>query len=203
MGLAFLRRQTWTQFSLRGLLVFMVVAGIVSLLIGQFRPLQRFQQIQVRSDYLSLIETLEGEPSLAPNAVTQINFRGRPLTDKEFAGLAAHPGAKEIVMLDLSASWITDESLKYVKLFPNLRGIALNHCYVSDAGLRYLHGHPTLRGVSVIGTQVTEEGAEALRRTHPAFSITLNSLRLGTPTKTRRCSATFKATMATRVSSSH
>jgi hypothetical protein len=154
--------------------VFIAVAGGISLLISWYRPYEKLQQLRTKSDFLLLIEELEGEAIIYSYSVGELSLNGRPITDREFAILASHPGAMEVYKLDLQGTWITDESMKHVEKFSNLRALSIKNCYASDAGLKCLHGHPTLRAVTAVGTQATEQGADALRRTHPAYIVTIS-----------------------------
>jgi serine/threonine protein kinase len=94
------------------------------------------------------------------------------LTD---AGLAPLSKLTHLTRLDLTrCSGLTDAALVPVGELPALEHLSLGGCeWITDSGLVHLARAKTLKTVSVRGTQVTDAGAERLKRAVPGCAVEL------------------------------
>lgn len=79
-----------------------------------------------------------------------------PLTPEAMAGLAAL--APQILRLNLRAAGITDEQVKILEGFPNLRHLRLERNDITDAGAEVIATLTTLKSLNLTGTRITDTG---------------------------------------------
>jgi hypothetical protein len=69
---------------------------------------------------------------------------------------------RDVVIVNLVATKVTDDDLASLSTYPNLRSLHLHHTGISDAGLQHLEGLNSLTTLDVFDTQVTDAGLEHL-----------------------------------------
>lgn len=84
------------------------------------------------------------------------------------------PVADSVVHLDLKKTEVTDEGMRTISQFGNLRRLMLNETPVSDEGVKALAGLPALESLSLFDTQVGDDGISALRETSSLKSLYLS-----------------------------
>jgi hypothetical protein len=183
------RWRGWLRFSLRSLVVVVLVLG---LWLGSIVRSARLQQEAVAA-ILKLQGTARydwerkdgrnlksGGPS-APkwlvdlvgvdyfSHVTQVRLVATPqLSEKEITLISQLSGLEE---LDLHRSPITDRSLEKFAGLTSLQSLTLFHTDVGDPGLKHLRRMSRLRILSLENTRVTDQGATALQSALPKLSI--------------------------------
>jgi serine/threonine protein kinase len=108
---------------------------------------------------------------VALGGLQHVNGYGcRGITD---AGLAHLSNLPRLVRLDLTrCGGITDAGLAHLIPLTELEYLTLGGCdWITDAGLVHLAKVKSLKAVSVRGTQVSEAGAERLRRAVPGCNV--------------------------------
>jgi len=99
-----------------------------------------------------------------------LNFLSEKSNDLEFSAVRMRskftnddleklvPVAEGIVLLDLSATSITDEAAETLAKFKNLKNLKLGETEMSDAVMPYLSKLNSLESLNIYGTQVSDEG---------------------------------------------
>ena len=166
-------KRRWLQFSLRTLLVLMLVCGCA---LGWLR--HEVQRARAQREAAKPLEELGGD--VVYNRVggpvaywlgqllgedldfepTVVSLDGTPVTD---AGLTHLKGLPQLRTLILSHSKITDAGLVHLKGLPQLQTLILNHSEVTDAGLEHLQGLTQLTVLGLSSTQITDAGLEHLQ----------------------------------------
>ena len=100
----------------------------------------------------------------------ELNLGGTSVSDQDLARL--HDLSK-LTALSLSWSAVTDESIGKLVGIPHLRLLDIGRTAVGDAAVPHLTRMRQLRWLFVEGTQLTEEGAAALREALPDCHIQL------------------------------
>jgi hypothetical protein len=85
---------------------------------------------------------------------------------------------KELELLDLSGTPITDEGLKALRELKDLKQLNLGGTKVKDAGLKELAGLKGLQVLSLTGTQVTNDGLKELVGLKDLQSLGLSSTKV-------------------------
>jgi predicted negative regulator of RcsB-dependent stress response len=176
-------RRRWYQFSLKTLLVVMVLlclgpGGYVA-----------YEQNKVRreKEAVEAIEKLGGVVSYGRSAsarsamlqqvlgddtigtVESVDFwNPSQVTDDDVAHLAQLPRLKH---LNLTDTQVTDAGLKHLAGLKDLSGLTLDNTQVTDAGLVHLAGLKGLRHLNVYRTLVTDAGALELQESLPNCRI--------------------------------
>jgi len=83
------------------------------------------------------------------------------------AALETIAGFRELEILDLTGTQITDDGLRDLASLSKLRQLWLGQTAVTDAGLEHLKGLTNLEMLDVSGTQVTVEGFQRLKQALP------------------------------------
>jgi hypothetical protein len=91
---------------------------------------------------------------------TAVSLRGN-LNDQVFTKLK--PVIPSMVTMDLSATAITDESVKLLASAESLRMIRLSETKISDASLDTLAKLKNLESINLYGTRVTDAGVQKLK----------------------------------------
>jgi len=125
-----------------------------------FIPLSPVEQ--VRPDVIS---TLKAKGIIVVPIAANSNYisvtclEPKKITDEEMKLL--EPLSDQLLELKLSRSLITDESLKRIKEFRNLRKLFLDHTHISDTGMKDLI-ELNLTYLNLVGTPLTDECVENL-----------------------------------------
>jgi hypothetical protein len=189
----------WFQFSLRTLLVMVLVAGAGLGLLG--RQAQRIWRRERAVAQLHRIGARVGfqQPGwparllgFEVGPLVAVDLRGTHVTDDGLkhlrgitgpgrlwlggtqitdAGLEHLAGLDSLYRLDLERTKITDAGLRYLRGLKSLEDLSLRGTQVSDAGLGHLEEVASLKFLDLAGTRVTPEGVKRLRQTHPEWEI--------------------------------
>ncbi len=184
-------KRRWYQFSLRTLLVFVLLFSIgMSWFAVKLQPARR-QRAAVQ-----VIEELGGwvlydgelEAFLSPKSgpppwlkkllgpdyfadVTQVYFY-EGVDAKDFDALFERlKQLPELRQLAIYNSPITDAELEHLKGMTSLERLSLVDAWVTDAGLEHLKGLTKLELLQLRRTEVSDEGAEELRQALPNCKI--------------------------------
>lgn len=111
---------------------------------------------QLRADNFPVLQIAEGSPYL------EVRIPGRDsLTKNDLKQL--NDIRKQLVVLDLSRSNLTDDMLSIVKGFPHLQKLFINQTNITDDGLKHLQNLEFLEYLNLYNTPVTDEGLEQLK----------------------------------------
>jgi hypothetical protein len=94
------------------------------------------------------------------NNLAVLLLNNTPLTDEGCASLAC----TKLATLQLSGTRITDRGLQSLRRMKTLEVLDLSHTSISIEGVRLLLDLPRLGRLYILGTTVSEEALEALRR---------------------------------------
>lgn len=118
----------------------------------------------LRKSVDDLAENFPGALTFESQESANLTFTGvsmrRNLTDEKFATVA--PLIPRMVTIDLSATGITDESVKILAPAENLRMIRLSETEIGDAALETLVKLQKLESINLFGTKVTDAGVKKL-----------------------------------------
>jgi hypothetical protein len=180
-------RRRWLQYSLRTLMVLIVVFGCglgwLAHEVHQARQQREaLKAIALRHPWVSYapngssstIETglawlrrLVGEEELFKTLI-EVGFVGHQTTD---AGLVHLKGLTQLRRLYLGDNDVSDAGLVHLRGLTNLKLLNLRGTQVTDAGLPHLGGLTQLQYLNLSGTQVTAAGVAQLKRTLPNCQI--------------------------------
>ncbi|TXT22126.1 MAG: hypothetical protein FD138_3718 [Planctomycetota bacterium] len=94
-----------------------------------------------------------------------VSLEGAPITD------ACFPHFRNLTLLNLGGTRITDDGLRHLKDYPRLIVLHLPRTSISDAGLKHLTGLTRLQELIIDRTKVTIEGVRELRIALPKCNI--------------------------------
>jgi hypothetical protein len=143
-------RCRWLRYSLRTLVLLMVVVGCGLGWLGR-----NVQKMRAQREAVLAIERLQG--SVAREAdVVEVHFGYSKLS---------HPDFWERMDdgLRFDRRNVTDAGLVHLRGFTQLRSLSLDNTRVTDAGLKHLRGLTQLRYLSLDNTRITDAGLEHLR----------------------------------------
>jgi len=138
---------------------------------------------------LRKLHSLQGLSSYARSTSDDLMFQLNPrwkmkwlyingqVTDRGVAALSAYHDS--LLVLDLSYSQVTDESVRLLKGFPHLRGLFLGSTAVTDESLPILAEYPALVSLNLSYTQVTGTQIAALADCRLLARLNCQNLRLG------------------------
>jgi hypothetical protein len=179
----------WLQFSLRTLLVLMLVLGAglgwlaheAERARAQRKLAAAIEQLGGRVEYRAvsggmirivvvwwgklLGEDLSGD-------ATYVHFRGALVSD---AGLAHLQGLTQLQAIDLHNSQVSDAGVAHLRGMSQLRALGLWETQVSDAGLAHLRGLTQLQQLFLDDTQVGDAGLAHLRGLKRLQRLDLNN----------------------------
>ena len=98
-------------------------------------------------------------PGKSGNWEVEFHLRGRDLTDKGLANVAA---LKSVVVLNLRDTQITSSGLVHLKRLTQLRRLHLERTKVDDKGIENLIGLSKLEYLNLYATQITDESLDRL-----------------------------------------
>jgi len=183
-------KRRWYQFSLRSLLVFMLVSSVG---LGWVVPriLQAIQEERVAAE----IKNLGGYvycDMWSIKSVRSVQLSRTPVTDAWLerlkklsqlevlqiirtpisdAGLEHLQGQTHLQYLYLGETAITDSGLQHLAELSQLHLLSLNDTKVTDAGLEHLKGLSQLQVLWLKGTQVTDDGVQKLQNALPNCKV--------------------------------
>jgi hypothetical protein len=146
-------RRRWLQYSLRTLLVLMLVLGCG---LGWFA--HKVQRARAQRKAAAAIKAVGGRLLYAPvsgaGVRTAVAWVGK-LLDEELSG--------DVIGGDLAETLITDAGLEHLWGLTQLRALSLAGAQVTDAGLGHLRGLTQLRELYLANTPVSDAGLVHLR----------------------------------------
>jgi hypothetical protein len=178
------------QFSLRSLLVVMVLCG---LLLGRY-GIRRYElsreeaalaelqahgaDVQFHQAHAVGVSFSGSAPPVKTLELLQRVPRLQRLvlidTDVSDAGLAAIGELQGLEQLLLLGADITDDGLAHVARLANLRILRLDNTQISDEGLKHLARLQYLERLDLVGTRVTDNGLQQLTRLRRLQRLYLN-----------------------------
>lgn len=170
-------KRRWLQFSLRTMLVLVLV---VSVPLGWFA--REVQRVRVQRKAATAIQELGGSVRYSPvssagvraavvslgklfgadmsRVVTGVVLNGTQISD---AGLAHLQGLPQLRTLFLDNTQVSDAGLAHLRGLPQLKGLRLASTKISDTGLVHLRGLTQLGGLDLANTQISDAGLKHLR----------------------------------------
>lgn len=164
-------KRRWFQYSLRTLLVFMVLVAIGLSWFAVGMPQAREQR-----SIVAAIRRLNGSvrfgESSAPRWLQQrlgrdffervdsVDFHGSP---QAIDGLQLLEKLTQLRWLNLGGTPVTDEDLKHLEGLTQLRMLSLSGPRITDAGLEHLKRLTDLGWLGLSDTQVTDAGLDHLK----------------------------------------
>ena len=176
-------RRRWLQFSLRTLLVLMLVAGAG---VGWFA--HEVRQTRAHREAVKAAENARKVADMARmEAETQTMAAERQRMAAERAADEATMAARKAVAetaeseiqklggrvtgLDLSATKVTDAGLVHLEGLTQLQTLNLGATSITDAGLAHLEGLTQLHELDLSSTKVTDAGVAELKKALPEVAI--------------------------------
>jgi hypothetical protein len=177
------------RFSVRGLIVFVVVVGAG---LGWI-----VRQAQIQRDAVAAITRAggwaaydwqwrggkmisEGTPwapgwlvdLIGVDYFDHVTAVGFPETSGVTDATLAHVGSlTRLQVLYVNSPSLSDAWLVHLKGLTKLSGLDLSGTHITDAGLAHLKGLIKLTNLSLFGTQVTDAGAKELKQARPSLTI--------------------------------
>ncbi len=150
-------RRRWCQFSLRSLLVLMLLVSV-----GMSYLAVRMQRARRQSEVVETVRKMGGvvcydsqePPFTQPRAPGPTLLRY--LLGEDFFGT--------VVRVDFNSRPPADDGLECLQELPQLKMLSLDKAGVTDAGLEHLGGLTKLEFLGLSGTQTTDAGLENLER---------------------------------------
>ena len=143
----------WLQFSLRTLMVLMLVLGAGFGWLA-YKVNQAREQREAGEAITKLGGRVNYEPASGGLSRTVVVWLGR-LWGEALGG--------DVVSVDLADTQVTDVGLAYLRGLRQLRWLSLKHTSIADGGLRHLQGLMRLDHLDLRNTHVTDVGLEHLR----------------------------------------
>ena len=178
------------QFSLRTLLLFVVVASPALAWLGNWyqRAFKNWQVVAEARRVTAEIQSKGGHAEWSVHYGSPGSWRYRPTWLENLFEDPSVPynysvsfddddmvllqGMSELKTLYLTVSKITDAGLVYLKELMKLQELSLAMTQVTDAGLVHLKGLTNLRVLHLNGTHVTDTGVKDLQQALPDCKIT-------------------------------
>ena len=161
-------KRRWHQFSLKTLLIVMVLstAGVGWLGVRSQRARQNRARVATsEKEIKKAVAAIEG---LGGTVKTDYeNLRPQTWLEQQFddPGDSDDPvGIKKVTTINLSRSKVTDADLVYLKEMPHLQSLDLSETHVTDAGLANLEGLTALESLDLTYIWLTDAGVKHLRK---------------------------------------
>jgi hypothetical protein len=157
------------QFSLRGLLVLVVVCSAgMAIWDHWFRPGYELRQ------FMAAVAELGGTASTDSYYV---RFSLSEAANEDLAYLASLPGRRKVVEVTLNRPSITDDGMAHLASFPDLNMLVLDDCHITDDGVKRLQDLAHLRCLYIVCTTITDDGVAWLADRQELWMVNL----IGTP----------------------
>ena len=78
---------------------------------------------------------------------------------------------REIVMVSLANTAVTDDDLALFRDFPFVQSLDLSNTKVTGAGLAHLTGASDLEELAIVGTKISRAALAAFREAHPNVEV--------------------------------
>ena len=153
-------KRRWYQYSLRTLMLFMLVMSVGFAWLGW-----KAQRLRNEQEAVAKIERMGGSVNVG-NDHLGTDPGMRPAIDRFVCKLLGFPGPSmnySVNWVDLSDTDVTDADLAALRELTNLDELHLDRTQVTDTGLEHLKELTNLRWLFLGGTQVTDAGLEHLK----------------------------------------
>jgi hypothetical protein len=100
--------------------------------------------------------------------VREVDFTGTRAEDLVMDAVAGHP---ELEHLNLSGARVSDQGMARLAPLTRLKALTLTDTAISDVGLRHVAALPALVELNLLGTKVTAEQVELLKKDRPELKI--------------------------------
>ncbi len=168
-------RRRWLQFSLRTLMVVVLLValplGWIGILLERSREQERvlghFRKYEpIASSRYGYVVTLgfSGNPYVA-------GLRSVPIAGPNDADMVHLKGFKKLECLSLGGSDVTDAGLRDIGELTSLKALSLYDTRISDSGLNHLKKLTNLKVLNVGKTGVTSDGVASLQKALPNCEI--------------------------------
>jgi hypothetical protein len=182
-------RRRWLQFSVRTMMVLMLVISVplgwLAYKVRQAREqravVRQIQELGGTAGHCVQFEPREKWPPRVPSwllnilgddffrTINYVALSGSKVTDAELVRLRALP---QLESLYLRSSQVTDAGLVCLPVLTQLEELSLDSTQITDAGLEHLRGLTQLKSLSLVNTQVTDAGVAQLQKALPNVQIT-------------------------------
>lgn len=119
---------------------------------------------ELNNDYRVISPLAKNSPALMVNIYNKAIYKSEMLKELE-------PIKKQIVTLNLNSLPVTDEDLKIIAEFSNLRKLHLNYTGVTGAGLKHLSKLKNLKEITLWKAKVTGADIKAFSTSNSGLSI--------------------------------
>ena len=161
-------KRRWYQFSLRTLVVLLLVGCVVCWIGARIHQARRNRERGVPVVKQTL-EKAVAEIEELGGLVIYKNEQQRPATWLE--DLFDDPGGPDdpvevlnVAEVDLGDTKITDAGLEHLRELPQLQSLNLSDTKITDAGLKHLQGLGNIRTLNLRSTAVTDAGLKHLQK---------------------------------------
>ena len=179
-------RRHWPQFSLRTLMVLVVLVSAALGWLGM-----KVRQARIRREAVSKLQEVGGtvyydyDRDIDPRPsglkwawdllghdffldVDSVNLQDCPVTD---VGLVRLQPLTHLRWLSLTNTHVTDAGLEHLKGLRQLKRLELGSTGITDAGLEHLRVLSQLYELHLNGTQITDEGVAELQKALPNLTV--------------------------------
>jgi Leucine rich repeat/Leucine Rich repeat len=185
-----LRGRRRHQFSVRSLLIFVLICAVGSAWVGRRREQMRKDRDVMAAviknggmayhDYEAMVHHQPPGPAWLRNLlgddffceVVLVNFSGGKVPEAGLVDLKEFPQLWE---LNLNKSQVTDAELELVEALPQLHELWLNETQISDLGMGHLEALTQLQFLSLQNSKVTDVGLEHLKGLHELQKLFLRN----------------------------
>ena len=119
---------------------------------------------KLNNDYRVISPLAKNSPALVVNIYNKAIYKSEMLSQLD-------PVRKQIVTLNLNNLPVTDDDLKLIAEFSNLRKLHLNYTLVTGAGLKHLSKLKNLKEVTLWKTKATDAEVKALSVANPELKV--------------------------------
>jgi len=173
------------RFSLRNLIVFVLLTGLIAGLVGI-----RFLQISRQHTAVKSIKeaggsvrtaeesALQGDPFSAPEIeVPAESAIGAlvPEAPQWLRDLVGTDGFDAVKVVNLNGRKISDHDLFHLRNLPALRELSISDTSIGDAGLQNLGSLQQLQSLSLYKTRITDDGLRHLKQFPALRQLSINS----------------------------
>src|SRR5260221_1792569 len=138
--------------------------------------LVRMASLAQLKDLRVSLSTMKDPKSLAPFVNLEfLDLSDTYVTDQTMTALA---GMKNLRRLTLLGTLVTDEGIKYLQDLTQLEGLDLYGVKITDKGLQYLRKLTKLKELNLLGAQITDESAATLAQFRELRALNLYRSRL-------------------------
>lgn len=153
---AALRPGRWLQFSLRSLVVVVLLSG---LFLGRY-GIRRLEMARER-EAIAELQRYGADVQFHEGRAVGVSFSGAGFHADAIAAMGRLPRLQRLVFIDTA---LDDAALKRISALEGLQQLLVLHADITDDGLRHLAHLRNLRTLRLDQTQVTDEGLRHVSR---------------------------------------